>query len=93
VGAAEPGRHETLRRKLPVCAGPTDLLQTGRNMTLTEAYEALLKMPVRNPIRVFDEGGRTKKKDSTRTDSGSRRRDDMPPAKWHDFMKVIAGDA
>jgi len=62
-------------------------------MTLTEAYEALLKMPVRNHITVFYEGDRTEKGDSKLTDSGSGRRNDILPVKWPHFMRVITGDA
>jgi hypothetical protein len=62
-------------------------------MTLTEAYEALLKMPMRHRVPVFNDGDRIDPRDSAVIDAGSDRIEEIVPVKWPHFMTVITGDA
>ena len=62
-------------------------------MTLSEAYEALLKMPIRNRMPAFNEGGRIEKRDSASKEPDSEMLEEILPVKWPHFMTVITGGA
>jgi|GEM_PF-3592540 hypothetical protein len=61
-------------------------------MTLTEAYEALMKMPVKNRLPDFKEAGRKEQKEVRAAGSAGETLGRIFPAPCHDVLTVITGD-
>ena len=62
-------------------------------MTLTEAYEALMKMPQKNRMPGYKEAGRKEPKDAEVAGSAGDMLGEFFPASPHEILTVITGDA
>lgn len=90
LNRAVPHPSDTSCRFVPV---QSTLYTRGVDMTLTEAYEALMKMPLRQRTRAFSVEEPQEKRDSPAADPAGDVPKDVLPVKWPQLLPAITGDA